>query len=77
MKKYSYQNNELFLELENINKQLWDIEDKIRIKESSQSFDFEFIESRGIVSKSKCFMFVFSRRIFLIYFDSIFFEKSS
>ena len=44
MKKYSYQNNELFLELKNINKQLWDIEDKIRIKESLELFDYDFIQ---------------------------------
>ncbi len=44
MKKYSYQNNELFLELESINKQLWEIEDKIRIKESLELFDYEFIQ---------------------------------
>lgn len=31
-------------ELKNINKKLWDIEDRIRIKESKSEFDDEFIE---------------------------------
>jgi len=33
-----------FQSLENINAELWDIEDKIRIKESKKEFDQEFIK---------------------------------
>ena len=33
-----------YIPLLNINKKLWDIEDKIRIKEKNQEFDNEFIE---------------------------------
>tara|TARA_R110000823_G_C15870907_1_gene494151 strand:+ start:288 stop:668 length:381 start_codon:yes stop_codon:yes gene_type:complete len=33
-----------FQSLEDINKELWDIEDNIRIKESKKEFDNEFIE---------------------------------
>ena len=36
--------NELYLELLNINKKLWVIEDDIREKERNKSFDDEFIE---------------------------------
>lgn len=36
--------NELYLELLNINKKLWVIEDDIRDKERNKSFDDEFIE---------------------------------
>jgi len=34
----------LYQELKNINLALWDIEDKLRIKESKKEFDAEFIE---------------------------------
>ena len=33
-----------FTELETVNKKLWDIEDKLRVKESKKEFDKEFIE---------------------------------
>jgi len=33
-----------FLRLEKINLKLWDIEDRIRLKEAAKSFDDEFIE---------------------------------
>lgn len=33
-----------FTQLEVVNKKLWDIEDKLRIKESKREFDEEFIE---------------------------------
>ena len=33
-----------FVMLESINKELWDIEDKIRLKELNKEFDNEFIE---------------------------------
>ena len=36
--------DEIFLQLKSINSTLWDIEDKIRIKEKNKEFDNEFIE---------------------------------
>ena len=39
-----YKENPLFIELKNTNEKLWDIEDKLRIKELKQNFDSEFIE---------------------------------
>ena len=36
--------NEIFFQLKSINLKLWDIEDKIRIKEKNKEFDNEFIE---------------------------------
>jgi hypothetical protein len=44
MNNYSYSDNELFINLKNVNELLWDIEDKIRIKEKNNLFDVEFIE---------------------------------
>jgi len=44
MKHYNYLNNDLFLNLKNVNLQLWDIEDNIRIKEFNKKFDSEFID---------------------------------
>ena len=53
MKKYAYTTNEMFIALQNINKELWDIEDHIRIKEKNQEFDNEFIElSRSVYHKN-------------------------
>lgn len=43
MDKYSYHDHELFIELKEINLALWDIEDRLRIKELNQCFDDEFI----------------------------------
>ena len=36
--------DEIFLQLKSINLKLWNIEDKIRIKEKNKEFDNEFIE---------------------------------
>ena len=36
--------DEIFFQLKSINLKLWDIEDKIRIKEKTKEFDNEFIE---------------------------------
>jgi len=44
MNGYTYQNNNLFLNLQKVNLELWDIEDKLRIKEKENIFDEEFIE---------------------------------
>lgn len=42
-----------FFDLLKINTDLWEIEDKIRIKESSQEFDYEFIElARSVYKKN-------------------------
>ena len=37
-------NNDLIKNLKKVNKKLWEIEDNIRIKESNQEFDEEFIK---------------------------------
>ena len=44
MKKYNFETNKLFVDLKDVNTKLWDIEDKIRIKESSNTFNEEFIQ---------------------------------
>jgi len=44
MSNYSYNEDNLFLNLKNINKKLWNIEDELRIKEKNQEFDSIFIE---------------------------------
>ena len=36
--------DEIYFQLKSINLELWDIEDKIRIKEKNKEFDNEFIE---------------------------------
>ena len=36
--------DEIFFQLKSVNLKLWDIEDKIRIKEKNKEFDDEFIE---------------------------------
>jgi len=38
------EDHKLFQQLKDINLKLWDIEDKLRIKESKKEFDKEFIE---------------------------------
>ena len=49
MNKFSYKEHNLFLSLKNVNEILWDIEDKLRIKEQNRIFDNEFIElSRSV-----------------------------
>ncbi len=42
--KNKHQINDLFDNLININKKLWNIEDNIRLKEKNNEFDNEFIE---------------------------------
>ena len=42
---------DLFKDLKNINNNLWEIEDKIRMKESKQQFDKEFIKLARSVYK--------------------------
>jgi hypothetical protein len=44
MNKYSYNNSEIFIKLQNVNLTLWEIEDKLRIKEKENIFDNDFIQ---------------------------------
>jgi len=44
MVQYSYKEDELFLHLQKVNLTLWEIEDKLRIKEKENIFDNEFVE---------------------------------
>jgi hypothetical protein len=44
MDKYAFQEDNLFTALKEVNEKLWDIEDKLRIKESEKKFDHEFIK---------------------------------
>jgi hypothetical protein len=43
MNKYEFKTNSLFINLKKINEKLWDIEDKLRIKELNKEFDEDFI----------------------------------
>lgn len=40
---YAFQEDHLYIELKKVNEKLWDIEDKLRIKEIEKKFDNEFI----------------------------------
>lgn len=45
MVKYpNYRETNMFIDLLETNKSLWDIEDKLRVKESNKEFDNQFIE---------------------------------
>jgi len=44
MNQYSFETDKLFFHLKEVNTILWNIEDKIRIKEKEKMFDEEFIE---------------------------------
>ena len=44
--------NRVYTSLKKINEQLWDIEDKIRVKESLMEFDREFIDLARAVYKT-------------------------
>jgi hypothetical protein len=49
----NFQLNNLIKKLYNVNLELWDIEDKIRILEKSKSFDSEFIQlARSVYLKN-------------------------
>ena len=48
MKDYDY-NDVLFINLKTVNEKLWDVEDKLRIKEIEKNFDKEFIELARLV----------------------------
>tara|TARA_Y100000590_G_C15381748_1_gene886602 strand:- start:174 stop:476 length:303 start_codon:yes stop_codon:yes gene_type:complete len=49
MKKNSYSENNLFLQLKTVNKELWEIEDMIRKKEEEKIFDDAFIRLARLV----------------------------
>jgi len=49
MKKYSYEEDSLFLKLKKVNEELWEIEDKLRIKENIKCFDDDFIKLARLV----------------------------
>lgn len=44
MKKYNFEQDELFEDLKNINLKIWELEDLIRRKERDKEFDQKFIE---------------------------------
>lgn len=44
MNQYSFESDNLFIDLKNTNEILWNIEDRLRIKERDKTFDEEFIE---------------------------------
>jgi hypothetical protein len=62
--------------LERVNAQLWDIEDRIRDKESAQNFDREFIELARAVYISNDERAAIKRRINLALGSSLIEEKS-
>lgn len=49
--KQNPQTDNLYEELKEINMQLWDVEDKLRIKEKNQSFDKQFVDLARSVYK--------------------------
>ena len=66
----------LYLKLKKINSSLWKIEDKIRIKESLQEFDEDFIELARLVYKVNDERSLIKREINLKYNSGIVEEKS-
>ncbi len=66
----------LYLKLKKINSSLWKIEDKIRIKESLQEFDEDFIELARLVYKVNDERSLVKREINLKYNSEIVEEKS-
>ena len=66
----------LYLKLKKINSSLWKIEDKIRIKESLQEFDEDFIELARSVYKVNDERSLVKREINLKYNSGIVEEKS-
>ena len=62
--------------LHKVNEQLWDIEDRIRAKESTQTFDAEFIELARAVYVANDARAVIKRRINIALGSRIVEEKS-
>jgi hypothetical protein len=44
MRGFPYEHNLMFSKLKSVNERLWNIEDEIRAKEASKTFDGEFVE---------------------------------
>ena len=66
----------LYLDLKTINSSLWDVEDKIRIKESLKEFDHDFIELARSVYKINDQRSLIKRNINMKYNSGIVEEKS-
>lgn len=66
---------ELITELLKVNSILWDIEDKIRIKEQEQKFDEEFIQLARSVYVTNDKRFLLKKQINLLSKSKIFEEK--
>lgn len=66
----------LISELKKINETLWDIEDKIRLKEAANTFDAEFIELARSVYLSNDQRAALKRRINILLDSTLFEEKS-
>lgn len=67
---------ELYTSLKNINEQLWDIEDRIRVKEKHQHFDDEFISIARSVYKLNDQRAAIKRQINVQYASELIEEKS-
>jgi len=55
--------HKLYKELYEINKELWDIEDRLRIKELSQEFDEDFIKLARLVYYTNDKRFIIKKKI--------------
>lgn len=60
---YPSQVNDMFEDLTHVNLALWDIEDRIRLKESLQQFDDEFVELARSVYRTNDRRFDIKRQI--------------
>ena len=67
---------DLINNLKEVNKNLWEIEDNIRIKERNQEFDKEFVELARSVYKENDKRALIKKEINLKYNSDIFEEKS-
>jgi len=66
----------IFDELISVNESLWDIEDKIRIKEKEKEFDLEFIELARSVYITNDIRFTLKNKINIITSSKLVEEKS-
>lgn len=67
---------DLYISLKTVNEQLWDIEDRIRLKEKQQEFDEEFISIARSVYKLNDQRAEIKRQINLQYASELIEEKS-
>jgi len=65
-----------YLELLSINRELWDIEDRIRVKETDEIFDNEFIHLARLVYKTNDLRAEIKRKINVKYGSKFVEEKS-